>query len=413
MTEPGDSFEDRLRAGLTYGADGAPSAAGLAAGARTRAGVRRRRRIAVGAAVAVALVAVPAAVLAGGDGGRRAEDPGPAGPGDLLGDVEVTCGPDSGHWPVSVMDGGVPSPSIDEGRVRDAFLAAFEDDSVEAPEAIRREGVDAASYIVLAEDATGSTLGVGEWTTDGPGADGDWVRIEPGPGGSGGVSWGDCILERALPDGRSRVAVVAPAGGVDPTATEITVLVNELQCAGGRSVLPHLGEPEVLADDEQVIVTLTSDQIEGAATCQAREPEEHTLHLDEPIGDRELRDGGTWPPTPIEVASQTAILDPEEPMDRFVHAGVSGWVPTDWAERDCGGLAQFKPSTDCSPLTEGLHFLRRSSYQPAMAEGELVRSDESGETLWAGYVTVGRWAILAVTPKKAETRRILGTVGPA
>ncbi|MDX6371180.1 MAG: hypothetical protein QOD98_168 [Nocardioidaceae bacterium] len=57
-------LEQRLTGALVEGADGAPSALGLAAAARSRARVRRRNRV-VGAAAVVALaVGVPTAVLA-------------------------------------------------------------------------------------------------------------------------------------------------------------------------------------------------------------------------------------------------------------------------------------------------------------------------------------------------------------
>lgn len=74
-------FESRLTDALSSGAEGAPDASGLAAGARSRSRRRRRARLVVAAAVGVA-VAVPVGVAVLGDegGGRppTADDPAPA-----------------------------------------------------------------------------------------------------------------------------------------------------------------------------------------------------------------------------------------------------------------------------------------------------------------------------------------------
>lgn len=66
-------LEERVSAALADGAEAAPGAGGLAAGARRRAAVRRRRRVAVGAVVAVLAVVVPLGVVRGlaGDDGTR------------------------------------------------------------------------------------------------------------------------------------------------------------------------------------------------------------------------------------------------------------------------------------------------------------------------------------------------------
>lgn len=64
-------FEARLGAALADGAEKAPGAGGLATAARRRAASRRRRRVVAGAAIAVAVAAVPVGVLAA----DRSDDP--------------------------------------------------------------------------------------------------------------------------------------------------------------------------------------------------------------------------------------------------------------------------------------------------------------------------------------------------
>ena len=73
-----NDFESRLTEALSSGAEQAPDADGLAAGARRRSRTRRRTRVAVGIGVVVAALVVPVGVLAlGGDDApdRVATDP--------------------------------------------------------------------------------------------------------------------------------------------------------------------------------------------------------------------------------------------------------------------------------------------------------------------------------------------------
>lgn len=86
-------FETRLGAALAHGADGAPPAFGLAAGARTRARRRRRTRLGAAGVVAAVAVAVPAAVLA--QPGPDPTEPGPAAVDPLPRD---DAAPNGYHW---------------------------------------------------------------------------------------------------------------------------------------------------------------------------------------------------------------------------------------------------------------------------------------------------------------------------
>jgi hypothetical protein len=312
-------FERRLSEALGDGAEGAPEAHGLAEAARRRLRNRRRRLTTVGAVVAVVAVAVPVAVL-GSDDGRSGRNEGDR-VTSVLENQRVSCGGTS--WPVSAMDGGVPD-LVDEQEVRAAFAGVLDEAPMDAPQAIREQGADSAPYIALAETQDGYTLGTGTWTTEGPGEDADVATLERQQDGSLRMSsWGDCQLRVAIPEGRSPVVIKAPRGGVDGSSTNPVVMVNERECTGGRDPVPHLGVPQVVADDERVLVTMTSETMREAATCQGNPSAPVALDLDEPIGDRELLDGGTWPPTSLKVANV-------ESWHTIEHEGVLVDVPGDW-----------------------------------------------------------------------------------
>lgn len=292
-------FDERLSRALADGAEDAPVAHALADRARTRLGSRRRRSAVAGSMAAVVAIVVSAAVLTGNGGDRSGpgfvDEPPPA-PDDVM----VTCGGDT-SWPVSAMEGGVAN-DVADSDVRDAFARLREEAGIDAPPAIQEQGAD-ASYVVLAVTDSTVTVGVGEWTLDGPQRDAMVVGLEESEDGLRAGGWGDCgTLEIALPDGRSRVEVTAQESGVDPTTSSPEVLVHEVQCTSGRDPQPYLAEPTVVEEEDRVLVTVTSDEMVGGADCQGNPSVALTLDLDEPLGDRRIFDAGTWPPTPIEVA---------------------------------------------------------------------------------------------------------------
>ncbi len=89
---------------------------------------------------------------------------------------------------------------------------------------------------------------------------------------------------------------VADPAGVTPDSTEIEVLLTERACAGGQPATDRLLPPQIVVEEDRVLVAWTVTPVEGAATCQSNPPTPATLTLDEPLGDRVLLDASTWPP---------------------------------------------------------------------------------------------------------------------
>jgi hypothetical protein len=89
----------------------------------------------------------------------------------------------------------------------------------------------------------------------------------------------------------------ADDGAVDADTTEVDVLVQEDSCDSGRGPDGRVREPEITYGADVVVVTypVTAREEGGAFTCQSHPPAEVTLELDQPLGDRELLDGSTWP----------------------------------------------------------------------------------------------------------------------
>jgi hypothetical protein len=98
----------------------------------------------------------------------------------------------------------------------------------------------------------------------------------------------------------AQVALWAPAPDADlsPSAVEIDLLVNERACASGQDAEGRIAPPGVEYRDDAVVVTIRVIPKPGPQTCPSNPDTPYTLTLDEPLGDRELLDGGEDPPAP-------------------------------------------------------------------------------------------------------------------
>lgn len=81
-----------------------------------------------------------------------------------------------------------------------------------------------------------------------------------------------------------------PDAPPDPRSTSITALVTRLGCASGETG-PVL-RPGVLREVDRITITFTVEAIHGFQDCQGNPEVRYVVDLGEPLGDRELVDGG-------------------------------------------------------------------------------------------------------------------------
>lgn len=220
------------------------------------------------------------------------EDGPPQATDDPSDEPVISCGGGGPGWPVSAMDGGIDHETPDDDI--DAALAKSQDEmGIDGP-------MRGGGWIVLAEDDDSLTLGTGHWSADGPERGALVVGYDRTDDGLEWAGHGDCNrLAPVLPDGQDWVEVTAPDGGLDRTATDLPVLVMENQCTSGRDPLPYLNEPRIAEQDDRVVVSITSPWPKGGANCIGNPRTPYVLHLSEPLGDRTLLDGSTWPATVV------------------------------------------------------------------------------------------------------------------
>ena len=156
---------------------------------------------------------------------------------------------------------------------------------------------------------------------------GDWVvikidednakfaAIDSGRWGSAsfrriGVHWrlrgwsdgGPCEPIVPLPEGLGRVVVnLDPDALPNPENSAIQLLVTEAGCANGRTMGDALVGPQVVENDEAVLVAYAVLPVNGTVTCPGNPSTTVTIELSEPLGQRVLSDGLRVPPEPLTV----------------------------------------------------------------------------------------------------------------
>jgi hypothetical protein len=222
---------------------------------------------------------VPAEVLATETGGPTS--------------IAVTCG--SEPFPLEALD--APTGAEDaEGPEFDALRATLQNFKAEFP------GSDTWSWrLVRRDEASADFLA----QTDDIGAPG-WVNvtISRDQGGWLGVGMGQCDPKVVLsPEfGPASWALDPEFPTPEANTTELRILVWERACSGGAPATGRISAPAVVYGPATVTITLGVRPIEVprgyAITCPGPPGTPAILGLSEPLGSRQLLDGGSVPPAP-------------------------------------------------------------------------------------------------------------------
>lgn len=89
---------------------------------------------------------------------------------------------------------------------------------------------------------------------------------------------------------------LAPGESLARTTQTIDVLVTELECASGQSPDERIVPAAILYYEDSVVVVFGVTPLPGFQTCEGGPPAEIELDLGEPLDERELMDGGVFPP---------------------------------------------------------------------------------------------------------------------
>ena len=109
------------------------------------------------------------------------------------------------------------------------------------------------------------------------------------------VGWGGC-RPAVLIDGAGPATWQLVSGeDISATTTSFLADVTEVWCAGAASSEDRIRSPVILYEPDRVVVIFTVEPLDGAQLCPANPPTTVSVDLAEPLGDRQLLDGGMLP----------------------------------------------------------------------------------------------------------------------
>lgn len=121
--------------------------------------------------------------------------------------------------------------------------------------------------------------------------------------GPAGANWrfvrsGQCDIQPAFVGVEAARWELSPEERVGPDTRSFEVLVFEQGCASGASPDGRIVGPAVVLMEDSVTVILGTRPLPGPQTCEPGPPATVRVELPEPVGDRQLLDGATFPAEP-------------------------------------------------------------------------------------------------------------------
>lgn len=241
------------------------------------------------------------------------------------GDTLVTCSGDPA-FPVSrVAEGGLEFTPEASDEILAALDQMKQDFGIDAPRPLQEAEADEVPWAVVWEESVAGSDQIGILMAE-PGAtefnlDTDEYASLEWQGESWRASgWsGTCGARPVLPAGRewAQIALADATSGQDAAATAvatdqveatadatINLKVSEIECTSARDPEPFLGDPVITETSEAVTVYWTTEQATGEATCPGNPWVPRSAQLEEPLGDRELLDGSTYPPQVVRTVEE-------------------------------------------------------------------------------------------------------------
>lgn len=213
-------------------------------------------------------------------------------------DQRLTCG-GSNSFPHSALVEPIPIESADHPAAR-AAIDLFDDDGGDL-------GMELGS--MFGDDPELFVLDIGDdeaqfATIEADGLPGANVRVDRVDGDvwrATGFGGGCNNLSVAYPAGLNQVEInLDPDNLPTPDQTEIALLVTERACASGQPMGDRLLEPQIIEETDRILLVFAAAVNPGDANCPGNPSTSVTVTLTAPLGDRDLLDGGTFPPSVIE-----------------------------------------------------------------------------------------------------------------
>jgi hypothetical protein len=140
---------------------------------------------------------------------------------------------------------------------------------------------EGALFVAEAEPGEGSSF----WSVEIGSADTGWQPVR----------WGQCDIQPAFEGAEAAHWELVPGQELTPETRVVDVEVHEQACASGASPDGRISGPAVVPLEDAIIVILGTRPPPGPQTCLPGPAATIRIELPEPLGDRQLLDGSTFP----------------------------------------------------------------------------------------------------------------------
>ena len=164
----------------------------------------------------------------------------------------------------------------------------------------------------------------------------------------------ECTPRRVTEPGFGLADWVLPGDLPGPRARSFPIEVTEIECASGQPADDRLLPPEiVLSDDAVTITVLVATLDDDERTCQGNPSVEVEIELPEPLGDRMLLDGSTYPHRLVEpavvddpIAEPASVDELPFPVARADGSLAAPWITLPVFGADDGMYVQIRRCAD-------------------------------------------------------------------
>lgn len=223
------------------------------------------------------------------------------------GDTIVTCSGGPAFPAARVAAGGLEFTPEGSDEILAALEQMKQDFGIDAPGPLQEAEADEVPWAVVWQESVAGVDQVGILIAE-PGATefnldtDEYASLEWQGESWRASSWsGTCGARPVAPAGRQWAQVALTDATTDTT---IDLQVSEIECTSARDPELFLAEPVVLETAESVTVFWTSEAMTGDANCPGNPWVPRTIHLEDPLGDRELLDGSTYPPQVVRTVEE-------------------------------------------------------------------------------------------------------------
>jgi hypothetical protein len=201
---------------------------------------------------------------------------------------QLACNPAGPGWPVTRLDGPADAESGTTPAAKALAAYVTGPDGADLPDTGWRELYRSKDTALYGQDDPSGQPGVLLVATI-TATNGTWA----------GTDNGQCKPATWLGSTLGMAASWKLSAKTTTASKTLKLLVTEKACSGGVSAKGRIAKPRIDYESDRVVVTIGVTPVSGTPTCKTNPATALTVTLSEPLGSRQLYDGGQYPASTI------------------------------------------------------------------------------------------------------------------